>query len=418
MNDTTQPSDIDSRAGDLMVNNLVYMQPKNLSLAVNRTFHRQYFQRDEYKAGQTMTIDVNSGTSFVNPANSYIIFKVAVDTGTANFGSGSAANIFKEITIRTRSGTELDRVERLNLYRKITDRYTLPSSYLSKLGVAQGFGPTRVGSADAANLSTTAKTFAVPLSALAGFFRPLKGQLIPPQLMSGLHMEIVLEGGPTALFLKSGLPTTYSISGLSLVLDQTEMTDDVQKTITFASSGQGLEYTYPRVHTALTTHPAAQNTVSIQLRKAVSQATVVSTYVLDQANILDITLDSFQSPDWDVSQWQYRLGALYFPNQTLVDTALDGVESYMQAQHMYDKLRHPYSESSVGLTEYLTGDGLLCASLEKDQSLNVSGLPINNSRTLECNVTFSGTIPARELITFLEYICVSKTFIDQTAVAL
>src|SRR5689334_11586455 len=54
-------------SSDLLVNNLSYHQPEALSLAVQRAYSRQFFQRRSYTNGETAIIDFNSGTDFVDP---------------------------------------------------------------------------------------------------------------------------------------------------------------------------------------------------------------------------------------------------------------------------------------------------------------------------------------------------------------
>ena len=418
-----QVSDVSQQAGsgDLLVNNLTYEQPKALSLAVNRTFNRQYFQRDNYSAGQTAIIDLNTGSDYIDPTNSYLTFSVLLTgtTPTANFASGSAMNLIRQVTIRSRSGTEIDRVERANIWARNDALYTLPDSYLKKFGQVQGFGDTRTA-ADAANMdSVTATRFCIPLNRLAPFFRPLKkGLKIPPQLASGLHMEIIWEAAATAITVKSGTLTGYDISNIQIMCDSVAMTDETQKTINMESASTGLEYSYPRIYTSITSLQTNQTSVSIQVRKAVSQACIAYGVVLDQANLIDETKDSMASVAWDTERWQYRLGALYFPHQP-IDNATDGVESFYQSQYMFDKVKHPYAESSVSLTEFKTGGlGMHAVTLEKDTALNLSGLPVNNSRVLEANLQFTSVPAAREVLVFLEYCCVSKSYVDNTAVSI
>ena len=73
-----QVSDVSQQAAssDLLVNNLSYHQPEALSLAVQRAYSRQYFQRQTYANGETAIIDFNSGTDYVDPGNSYMTFTV------------------------------------------------------------------------------------------------------------------------------------------------------------------------------------------------------------------------------------------------------------------------------------------------------------------------------------------------------
>ena len=74
---TTMTSDVsvqDSGDADLLVNNLTYESPKALSLATNRSYQKSFFQRSVYAGDRstTMICDWNSGTSFINCANSYL----------------------------------------------------------------------------------------------------------------------------------------------------------------------------------------------------------------------------------------------------------------------------------------------------------------------------------------------------------
>ena len=421
---STQVSDVSQQNGsaDLMVNNLVYQQPAALSLAVARTYKKMFFQRNTYTGDRssTMICDWNTGTSFVNLQNSYISFKVkvnsAANTATANWGSGSAMNVLNECRITSRSGTELDRLQNANLWSRNDSLYTLPDGYLKTVGSAQGFGIYRDGAFDAANLFSTEKRFCIPLSCISTFFRPTKKQLLPPQLASGLHFEMVLEDFRTALYQKLGTLTGYDISGLYFMLDCVDLTDDCQKTISMESAADGLEYTYERIFTSVSQVPIGQLTVSQQVRKAVSQACFATTVTVSQADKIDVTKDSLNAIPFNYSSFQYRIGALYFPNQEVSD-AQDGVEAYVMTQQVYDKLKHPYSEGSVTLTAFKTVHGVLSASFEKDTNLSISGLPINNSRTLELNTSYVAVTEALEVITFLQYCTVARTFIDNVATA-
>lgn len=422
-----QVSDVSQQAGegDLLVNNLIYEQPKALSLAVNRTYNRQYFQRSDYKNGETSIIDLNSGSDYIDVANSYLTFSVLLTASSGapecNFGSGSAMNLIRQVTLRSRSGTELDRVERANIWARNDALYNYPDSYLKKFGRVQGFGPDRLITDTANTNSVTATRFCIPLSRVAPFFRPLKkGMKLPPQLGSGLHLEIIWEDFRTALIKTAavGVVVGYEISNLQIMCDSIAMTDDTQRTINMESASSGLEWAYPRIYTSVNSLNIGQTTLSAQVRKAVSQACISYACVLDQANLIDITADSMAAVTWATTRWQYRLGALYFPHQPIEDSTVDGVESYFQSQMVFDKVKHPFAESSVELADFVSGTGIMAVSLEKDTALNLSGLPINNSRVLELNAQFSAVAAPMEVLVFLEYCAVSKSFVDNTVVAL
>ena len=423
---STQMSDVSQQSGssDLMVNNLIYKQPAALSLAVNRTYKKMFFQRSAYTGDKstTMICDWNTGTSYVNCDNSYVSFKVKL-TGTANpieptasFGSGSAMNIINEVRIQSRSGSELERLQNANLWSKYDSLYSKPYGNLTTVGSIQGFGPN-LSAGDPASLNNVVyKRFVLPLYVVSPFFRPMKKQLLPPQLASGLHFEFVLEDFRTALLGLSGAVTGYDIEGLYFNLDCVDMTDDVQRTINMESAQDGLEYTYERIFTSISQLPSNQLSISQQVRKAVSQACFATTLTISQADRINIAKDPLCCVPFNYTSFQYRLGALYFPNQEVQD-ASDGIEAYMISQEVYDKLKHPYSEGSVSIESFKLKHGVVSASFEKDTNLSVSGLPINNSRVLELNATYAAVAEPLEVVSFLQYCVVARTYIDNTALA-
>ncbi|MHC4271291.1 MAG: hypothetical protein ACYST2_03140, partial [Planctomycetota bacterium] len=327
---STQVSDVSADSGDsdLLVNNLIYEQPKALSLAVNRTYQKQYFQRNNYNGDKstTMICDWNTGTSYVDACNSYLSFKIKLTTDGAagstgaNFGSGSAMNCINEVRIRSRSGTELDRTQMANLWSKYDSTFSKPDTNLTTVGSVQGFGPTRRALTDPAILGdATSLRVNLPLYVLSPFFRPIKKQLIPPQLASGLHMEIVLEDFRTAITQKAGVITGYEIEELYFNLDCVELTDDTQRTLNMESADNGLEYAYERIFTAISQQPSQQLSISQQVRKAVSQANYVTTITLDPTVKVGVAEDSLVSIPFNYTSFQYRLGSLYFPHQRVND---------------------------------------------------------------------------------------------------
>lgn len=248
----------------------------------------------------------------------------------------------------------------------------------------------------------------------------MKKQLLPPQLASGLHIEIVFEDFRTTLIGQNqgASITGYEVQNIQFMLDSTEMTDDVQKTINMESADNGIEYAYERIYTNISQQPSEQTTVSVQIRKAVSQACFATSIVIDSAGAVDITKDPLAAVQNDTKNWQYRLGSLYFPNQRIEDPDIDGTESYIIAQQTYDKLQNPYCESGVSLYNFNLSLGIMASSFEKNTSLNMSGLPINNSRVLELQAEFDTFTGSREIVTFLQYCSVARTFIDNVAVAI
>lgn len=414
-----QVSDVSAQAADsdLAVNNLVYENPDALSLAVSRSSNRMFFQRAQYNPGETAVIDFNSGTDFVDPENSYLAFTVTAlgAAGAYSFGIGSAMNLIRQVTIRSRSGVEIDRVERANVWSLFETQYRNSSSWFGTVGAAmEGFGTSYTSIVGPAT-SSTGNRFLLPLKRLAPFFKPIKrGQKIPPQLMSGLHMEIIWESTAMALYSASAL-TGYQINNLSVMCDSIAMTDDVQKTINQQSADAGLEYAYPRVYTNPAV-PGASSALSVQVRKAVSQANYAWAVTLDSSTYATLNADSFKAINWAITRYQWRLGALYFPLQPLDVNIDDGVEPYKQVLEVFDKNKLTFAPPNVTLSEYKTGGkSIMAVALEKDAELDSSGLPVNNSRVLEVNAT--GTFTASsEVLIFLDYNAVSRSYVDNTSV--
>ncbi len=397
-------------ASDLLVNNLVYKAPAALSLAVDRTYVRMFPQNQSSSPGQTTVFDITSGTAFVNPYNSYLKFDLAVSgasTPEANFGVGSAMNLINQITIRSRSGTELARVEKANFYSYISSVNQYSLEYLANQGQVEGWA-----SASTALVTATARTFCIPLVRLAPFFQPTRrGMKYPCQLISGLHIEIIWESAAMALVEKTATVSSYALTNIAIMLDSMTLTDDTQRAINVESARNGLELTVPQVFVAQDTITAG-TIYNAQLRKAVTQANRVILVPFVQT-AASVSVDNFATVAASISSFQFRLGSLYFPKQAVTNLP----ECYMQTLMSFDKLRNELEPTAVSYNKYILNQFSLCASLEKDQSLQVSALPINNSRVLESLITFGSSTTATIMV-FLEYVSVIRTFIDNASLSI
>lgn len=410
---------------DLLVNNLIYRQPKALSLAKSRTCTKQFFQRSDYlnATGKTAVCDWNTGSSYVDSANSFLMFTLTVNAGGEgpfSFGGGSAMNLINRLQIRSRSGTELERVDEANLWSYYDLNYGQSAEYISTIGSMMGYGTTTTDRLQY-DLNTSIR-FAIPLWFLAPLFRPLKKQLIPPQMAAGLHFEIVFEAINTA-FVSSSAVTSYDITDLEFCTDVVELSDDTQRTLNMESAKNGLEWVSPRIYTSINAVPSGQTSISIQVRKAVSQAVATFCIPRSSADITSLAADSFKSNYGALGnnlEWQFRVGALYFPNQVTRETSSTAhPETYLQALMTWDKNKLKWYPGSVSMRDFMINLGLFSTNLSKNDDLLLSGLPLNNSRALELNASFSSA-PAldRQFTLFLEYIQVAKFYSQNTSVAI
>lgn len=124
------------------------------------------------------------------------------------FGAGTALNLFRRITWYSRSGVTIEQLDNANQVNFIRLNYEHDSGYLE--GPATAFGA-------AATIGALAWTngeilrFAVPLPAMSPAFAS-SNQLWPPQIMSGLRCEIVLESPTIALVAAAAPPITRNYS--------------------------------------------------------------------------------------------------------------------------------------------------------------------------------------------------------------
>ena len=432
---TTEVSDtsFEDRDGDLLINNLIYEMPRSLSLATGRTYVSQFPQRSTYTVDRnnTMIWDWNTGNAFVDTSNSYLKFKIRSSntgsSGGASFASASALNLFHEYRIRSRSGVELDRLENCNLYNNYRIYYTKSANWINTIG-STFFMNTNNTILNIGN--TNMPEICIPLGEVATFFNPLKkGQLLPPQIASGLRIELSLESIQRA-FTQYGNPyilsnTVFELFDISMQLDTITMSDDTSKVINLESSMSGLEYSYNRVYNYSATYAAGTSNFTLQVSKAVSQATHAMMITQNASLTQSVSYDSFQSESFNYKNWQFRLGSQYYPNQictnALTGVIHKGVESYILALSSYEKIKSPFQETTVTSTDFANDLGILAVSLERNQSLQISGLPINNSRLLEVLVERDGSgdgTDKRDVNCFLTYVSVCKAYIDNMAVSI
>jgi len=153
----------------------------------------------------------------------------------------------------------------------------------------------------------------------------------------------------------------------------------------------------------------------LQVSKAVSQGTHAFMVVQNASNANVGVADSFESEPFLYKSWQFRLGSQYYPNQVVNNqtsiVTIKGLESYLLTMSSYEKMRSPFQETFITPLDYTLSLGLIGVSLERNQSLAVSGLPINNSRILEILVERDGSGDGsnkRDVNCFLTYISIFR----------
>jgi len=411
-------------------NGLFYKMPQSLSTSVNRTFKREFAQKQTYLQGQTMVFDLNTGSDYIDPTSCMLSFDLIVvattNTPTVNdeysFGqtSGTAANLISEIRILSKNGTEIDRTQNANVLAKVMTDYTYSVEGQKTLEMA---GYLAAGGADfsANNAVPVTKKFVIPMSLISGFFRPtVKGMKLPSGLTSGLRIEMTLEVASRALFNTSnstGRNMTYTLNNPIIFMMSHSLNDPTQAALMKNSAETGLEYTFPSYfNTPLTT---ASGSINEQVKKAVSQATSVFTPIYLTANATNELQDSFASIGSSLLEnFQYRVGSNYYPQQSVssIGQLAETTEAWYISLGAFNKMRDIRTfPANVDKIDYDTGGKFLVAvPLETDSLLNLSGVPLNNSNVLELRMSVTGAEKTFHI--FVEYISIARTFINKTSI--
>jgi len=374
-------------------NGLFYKMPQSLSTSVNRTFKKEFAQKQSYTPNQTMVFDLNTGSDYIDPKSCMLSFNLAVVATTAphvdddyDFGqnSGTAANLIREIRLISKNGTEIDRIQNANVLAKILTDYTFSEEGQKTLEMA-GYLPVGGATFDATNVD---RRFVIPMSLISGFFRPtVKGMKIPSGLSSGMRIEITLETAERAIRFETGGGTvvTYTVSDPVIYMMSHSLNDPTQAALMKNSAETGLEYTFPSYFNTPES-VGASATVNIQVKKAVSQATSVFAGLYDNNSAQVEAKDSFASVSGSLlTNFQYRVGANYYPQQVVQDTT----EAWYVSSGAFNKNRDIQTfPANVDQNQYNTGgnltptsegeDGLgkfiLATALETDSLLNLSGV--------------------------------------------
>jgi hypothetical protein len=162
-----------------------------------------------------------------------------------------------------------------------------------------------------------------------------------------------------------------------------------------ASTG-GLELSYVSTAATFTTGASSQNRFSINANLSVSRALHVFAVEVP-ASALVGDQDSFNCGlGNELDTWQFRVGSLYMPNAPVQGLK----DSLIQTLHSFDKLRNCHQSSNCAV-DFDSFEGKISpssgernnaavgATLERSSTLNLSGVPISQSRALVLDISYS-----------------------------
>lgn len=514
-----------ARKGLIGLNKLNYVLEPDLSVAINSTHKQHFFQQTSYTNETTATCILNSGADYIDPKRSYLCFTVKVgpetleeadykavfsgntdaDVRTISFrgisnaaddfsetkrvaatgkvpynttsrgsgylqrfaeqrgSGGSAMNLIKRVTISSRSGDEISRVDKANLLHYICEQYMYDEKWAATVGTAMGtqwsyvtpaganYGGLNAEKKEQIEINRTIRV-CIPMSCLSGFFN--YDRLLPQQIMSGLRINLEWET-PQNAFICGGidngtgvtaLPLTgYSISNIYFNAYSVQLTDSIQRLLNEHSATNGLEIVF--ADWSNSSYPVLSGAVHAEVRQAVSRAlrAVARVRALPVAAVNNQYSDSFEATRWATEQYYWQLGSLYFPHQPVKCPAYalaqagnianlggaadfpavtyknSATEPYIQALDAMKNIQNTgTSQASVTYKEFESHAGISAVSLERSSLFNLSGIPINNARVLSYNAQMSTVYPNTtvklSIDIFLQYVRLVRVWLTNTEV--
>lgn len=410
----------------LQMNRLLYKMPPSLSVASQRHYIDVYPQQRTYGAGDTLVVNMQTGSQFIDARRSYLKLRVTTTAAsTGDFGSGSVANVFKNIRVKSQSGVEICRLQGANLWSNVWQRWNCSRNAFSTTLHAQGYGTAITGNTDGTGTDLNAGAdFIFPLYLIPCFNQ---SKLIPPQLMEGLQIEIELSSVGEAIFSSAGVaPVSYDISQLQFRLDAYDLADAFERKVNQMASEQGLNLVHKEYYRTLVSQ--ATETYNYDIKKSASKALGIYLAPRLTANLGLVTADSVECDANDINQWQFQVGNTYFPNAPMVigsaNTNQRSAEAFyytLAAWHRTDCR----ADADVNLSNYsgdgapATGEaqmGIAATSLNKSMVSDIAGVMVNNSRSAIIELIFN-TQESKRVDSYLCYLRHVKVFVQNAVVS-
>jgi hypothetical protein len=417
----------------LPVNDLLYTRTSPASLIVERTQKKSFAEGGsgaKYAPNGHLIVNLQTGVEFIDPLQSFLVFDIQM-TGNPGVLTGSILNVIRDVQVTARSGIELDRLENCNLLnyhmlqmKELTYQVANLNGLISKtqpVNTKAGVkGSMRSDVAGAGLPTASAVRFMIPLRYLDPIFD--SDILMPPHIARGLRVDCTLEAVQIAFVGASDAtaPTSYEISRPYILCDSYKMAPDTLAFINenYASKDTGLVYEYNSFHTT-NTGGITDTSANVEVRRAVSMA--LDAVVISRKKYAvgdEPKRDSFASYPYEPNdRYQWRIGSHYLPN-----VPVEGpVEAYAQYLYWCGKLRDEKNSGVryndfVGLLDESAdklslGHGLMCATFQRNNILDQSGIILNNTQTLAVNATYTTGL-ARNTTVFLRHLRRAVAFLE------
>lgn len=378
----------------LQVSNLKYKMPASLGIVSRRNHRQDFFQQSTYNAGETMVLDCQTGSDFVDTTNSWLVFSLSAVGNPGDLASGSVANVLNRILIKTRTGKEWSRVENANLLIKFLQVYDCEDDWKKTIGKSQGYSDDSTAPNE---VPTGGKVYVLPLWVIPCFNRK---ELCPSQTMEGLRIELYTEQTSVALSVPAGSPSpsSYVINNPRIQWDCYDLGDAYKRKISEMASKQGLNLLHKEYfHTIVAAGSAGQTQFNFDVKKAATKA--LKCHVITRANesISNDNYDSLGSLAFDYQRIQAHIGADYFPQVPITCEAPFGAnrnaEPYYFTMFGHGKTNQCWNPPSVDPAQFTSLNDtitiqpayencMITFNLNKSNVSDLQGYIVNTSRAL------------------------------------
>ena len=404
----------------LGINALSYQTPPDLSVVVSRADCNQFFQGSSFSPSSSGNCIWNTGSSYIDPKETYLILDVrndSTDPGITSpwFGKDlTACNLINRLTISSRSGVIIEQIANVNVLAAIRQKYEISSKDLAELSMA---GARSDQPADTWWPKTTSKRFSIPMTLLSPWFASVN-MLLPSSLASGLKFEFLFESSSNALVTGTASQApSYLIIGARMLTSNYTLSDVVQRNLNQSAASSGLEIISSTYFSQ--SGSRSTNVVNLDVSKSVSRA--LSAFYVEKLGTSSVDYRSSKlvsspitSGDY-VTESQWRVGSLYFP-QSSVRTIEDGSEP--SAVDLYIMALQSFGRKGcvTTLDRFMSDSAILGVSLERSTVTELAGIPLSNSRMLSLNVSWNTAASARKYNVFLKHAVLIRCFANSISV--
>ena len=396
----------DSMADSLLnTNNLNYGMPPMPSVATGRTHISVFPQTVSSSQGGNIIFNVSSGSQFINGPGSYLQISLTTVGGNAATMLAGVSSLFSNVIITAQNGVELCRVNDLPMYMQ-KGKYQMQHDKRVLLKDTEGL--YKVLAAGAGTYK-----FILRLDALPIFHNK---QLLPPNLMEGLRVQLGLNSVARA-FKSAVAITSFSVESV-LKLDSITLADAFLRRVNEISANQGLVLMHEEPFHSETSSSTVN--LNFNINKACSKAVEFCLLPRLSANVDSPTVNSSSTEPYNISAIQLQAGSQYYPIQPLTQTG-NGLNTSTEPFHyvLVNATNGKYNSSvhyDHFYQDFSATTGCEAAYFQnlREGSANLSGVLLNNSRSLIINATM-GSAVGRLFTSYLSHIRMVRVF-SQTVI--